>query len=179
MAVIHVMYIYTFHMMPLLVPAVIREAICLHCKGWTERDSDVLLWLTQPSEQVKGRAHQCWMAPTPARSLVLFYGSPQSPRVWPRGEELEASRESLREVGIAFCWFRATREQLWLVMGVKALPWTDCRNTAAEQSFSGFHWSCQRYAPVSEITHVFPCLARAELAHLGPTFTPALEHLCH
>lgn len=43
MAVIHVMCTYTFNVMPFLVPAVIREAPCLHCKGWMERDSDVSL----------------------------------------------------------------------------------------------------------------------------------------
>jgi len=56
--------------------------------------------------------------------------------------------------------------------------WMGLRAEIPEQRFS-LNWSCQSYVPVSETMHAFPCLAQAELAHLGPTFTSALEHLCH
>ena len=67
-----VVHNHTFHTMTFLVPLVPHEAICLHGEGCMERESDCFSSIYRLKA---GTITAEWL-PTPVRSLVLFYNSP-------------------------------------------------------------------------------------------------------
>lgn len=79
----------------------VRPPVCIARGGW-KGTAMFPCDLHNPQSRLKAR-------------LRLF----ALPKVWPRGQATQYSEqaESLQEAEMAFCWFRATREQLWLVKG--------------------------------------------------------------
>lgn len=94
----------------------VRPSVCIARGGW-KGTAMLPCDSHNPQSRLKaGLTSTEWLLPQHA--LLFCFMAPLRlfalPRVWPHGQ---ATQYSEQEAEMAFCWFRATREELWLVKG--------------------------------------------------------------